>query len=101
MKTRQEKLKTLQMQLSAAVRVGKAEIAAVARNSAIRLIFLGLVVLFYSYKAQTAGVTIITHGFNGNVTDWIIPMAEAMPQYSSFPDFSCYEIYWVQDAQGV
>ena len=63
-----------------------------------------VVVFFYSFKAQTvhgAGVTIITHGFNGNVTDWIIPMAEAMPQYSVFPDFSCYEIYWVQDAQGV
>lgn len=40
------------------------------------------------------GVTLITHGFNGNVTDWIIPMAE---EISGHPEFrgssvSCYEI---------
>src|SRR5207249_109995 len=101
MKTRQGKFKTLQRQLSAAVQAANPHVAAVACNLAIRLIFLGLVVFCYSFNAQTGGVTLVTHGWNGNVTDWIIPMAEAMPQYSGFSDFSCYEIYWVQDAQGV
>ena len=26
-------------------------------------------------KVTGAGVTVVTHGFNGNVTDWVIPMA--------------------------
>src|SRR5213592_3477805 len=44
--------------------------------------------------ARGAGVTIITHGFNGNITDWIIPMAQKIVQYDLFPgqDFTCYEI---------
>src|SRR6266850_6266838 len=31
------------------------------------------------------GVTLITHGFNGNVTDWVIPMADKIPAYRTFP----------------
>jgi hypothetical protein len=44
--------------------------------------------------ARGAGVTIITHGFNGNVTDWIIPMAQQIPGYDSFPGsaFSRYRM---------
>ena len=44
--------------------------------------------------ARGAGVTIITHGLNGNVTDWIVPMAQQIPLYDSFPgtSFSCYQI---------
>ena len=47
-------------------------------------------------------MTLITHGFSGNVTDWIIPMAQKIPGYDSFPgtNFSCYEIYLAEDAQG-
>jgi hypothetical protein len=46
-----------------------------------------------------AGVTIITHGFNGNVTDWIIPMAQRIPEYDLFPgtNFSCYEMVVYDD----
>ncbi len=45
-------------------------------------------------SGRCAGVTIITHGFNGNVTDWIIPMAQQMVRYNLFPgtNFSCYEM---------
>jgi len=41
-----------------------------------------------------AGVTIITHGLNGNVTDWIIPMSQQIPAYDTFPGsaYSCYQI---------
>src|SRR3954451_13812711 len=44
--------------------------------------------------AFSSGVTLITHGFNGNVEDWIIPMSEAMIDYYRFPgyDFSCYQV---------
>jgi hypothetical protein len=44
--------------------------------------------------ARGAGVTLITHGYNGNVTDWVIPMANRIPRYASFPgtNVSAYEI---------
>jgi hypothetical protein len=35
--------------------------------------------------ARGAGVTLITHGFDGNVTDWVIPMGAKIPQYHTFP----------------
>ncbi len=53
-------------------------------------------------NARGAGVTVITHGFNSNVTDWIIPMAEAAPHYPSFPGttYSCYEISITRNGSG-
>lgn len=48
------------------------------------------------------GVTIITHGFNSNVTDWIIPMAGEIGGYPNFPGttYSCYEISITRNGQG-
>ncbi len=50
-------------------------------------------------KGSAAGVTVITHGFNGDITDWIIPMAEQIPVYPSFPgtNYSCYEMRVASD----
>jgi hypothetical protein len=47
-------------------------------------------------------VALITHGFAGNVADWIIPMAQEIPEYSQFPgtSYTCYKIYFVQNGQG-
>lgn len=44
--------------------------------------------------ARAGGVTLITHGFNGNVTDWVIPMGEAMLNHPGFDgnDLTCYEM---------
>lgn len=44
--------------------------------------------------ASAAGVTLITHGWNGNVTDWVIPMAAKIAQYRSFPgtNVSLYQV---------
>ena len=44
-----------------------------------------LVFLCFPSSAIGAGVTVITHGYNGNVTEWVIPMGDKIPQYHSFP----------------
>jgi len=36
-------------------------------------------------ELRAAGVTLITHGFSGNFTDWIFPMAQKIPMYYRFP----------------
>jgi hypothetical protein len=43
-----------------------------------------------------AGVTIVTHGLNGNVDDWVIPMVGKMTHYATLPgtNSSCYEIFF-------
>ena len=48
------------------------------------------------------GVTIITHGFNSNVTDWIIPMAGKVGGYPGFPGatYSCYQISITRNGSG-
>jgi pimeloyl-ACP methyl ester carboxylesterase len=57
---------------------------------------VGAAVLVFSSLplAHGAGVTIITHGFDGNVNDWIVPMAQQIPAYDLFPGsgFSRYQI---------
>ncbi len=35
--------------------------------------------------ARGAGVTLITHGYGGNVADWVIPMCNRIPLRSDFP----------------
>jgi hypothetical protein len=52
--------------------------------------------------AVGAGVTVITHGFNGNVTDWIIPMTERVAGHPSFrgTSVSCYKIAITQNGSG-
>ena len=66
-------------------------------------IFGAVVLVFASTGAVNAGgVTIITHGFNSNVTDWIIPMAGKVGVYPGFPGatYSCYEISITRNGSG-
>src|ERR1051325_1169539 len=61
-----------------------------------RLLCVVLIGTSVSNTSRAAGVTIITHGLNGNVDDWVIAMADRMTDYDRFPgtNFSCYELYF-------
>jgi hypothetical protein len=52
---------------------------------------------------SSAGVTLVTHGFSGNVTDWVIPMCNKIAQYRSFPgtNVSIYQVSVTQPSPGV
>lgn len=65
----------------------------------VALLSLGLAVL---RNSEAGGVTVITHGFSGNVTDWIIPMAAVAPHYPLFPGvtYSCYQISITRNGSG-
>jgi hypothetical protein len=45
-------------------------------------------------SVRGAGVTVITHGFNSDITSWIIPMAGKILAYETFPgtNSTCYEL---------
>ncbi len=47
-----------------------------------------------SPSIRGAGVTVITHGFNSDITSWIIPMAGKITAYGTFPgtNSTCYEL---------
>ena len=50
--------------------------------------------LFCPVKAGAVGVTLITHGLNGNVDGWVTGMATNVPNYRRFPgtNFTCYQM---------
>ena len=77
--------------------------AASAFNTRLRCFFGAFVLALCSTgSVAAAGVTIITHGFNSNVTDWIIPMAGKVGGYPGFPGatYSCYEISITRNGSG-
>lgn len=61
------------------------------------LLVLALLSPLAPQVTRAAGVTIITHGLNSNVDDWVIAMAQRMGAYDRFPgtSFTCYELYFV------
>src|SRR5437870_13218475 len=74
-----------------------------AFNTRLRCLFVAAVLALCSTgSVAAAGVTVITHGFNSNVTDWIIPMAGKVGGYPGFPgsSYSCYEISITRNGAG-
>src|SRR5213592_3861075 len=63
----------------------------------ITLVLAALCLAFPGPPLRAAGVTIITHGLNGNVDDWVIAMADRTTDYDRFPgtSFTCYELYFI------
>ncbi len=51
----------------------------------------------HTAPTQAGGVTIITHGLNGNVDDWVTAMAEQIPAHFRFPgtNSTCYKLYFI------
>jgi hypothetical protein len=71
----------------------KARCSAFLRVSCV-LALTGLGFLSFAFSAPGAGVTVITHGFNGKVAEWVIPMGNKIPQSHSFPgsNFTSYQV---------
>ena len=72
-------------------------------HTRLRVVFCAVFLTLCSASSLFAGgVTLITHGFNSNVTDWIIPMAEKIPDYPQFPgsNFSCYILSITRNGSG-
>lgn len=67
----------------------------------IRLLVAALAALA-TLPARGAGVTVVTHGFNGNITDWVIPMLERVPGHPGFrgTNFSCYSLTIRENSSG-
>src|SRR6266571_7810086 len=60
------------------------------------LLWLNVAIHMTPSQCRAAGVTIITHGLNGNVDDWVISMADRMTSYPRFSGVrnTCYELYF-------
>lgn len=58
--------------------------------------FIGLTVLSL-HPANGGGVTVITHGLNGNADGWVTGMADQIPAYYRFPgtNYTFYKLYFI------
>jgi hypothetical protein len=76
----------------------------VATNCKIRFQRLMIITAFCAAVsgAKAGGVTLITHGFNSDVTSWIIPMQGRIARYGELAPTNtvCYEITITKNAQG-
>src|SRR5262245_40621370 len=59
-------------------------------------------ILLFACSKGFAGVTIITHGFNSDASDWVTAMGEAVAEYPNLvlTNSTRYEIFFQQNTQG-
>ena len=69
-----------------------------------KLLFGALLFLigFISHYTKGAGVTVITHGLEGNAAGWVTGMANQIHSYYKFPgtNYTFYELYFVPNGSG-
>lgn len=55
-----------------------------------------------AHVASGAGVTVITHGLNGNADGWVTGMANRIPLYRTFPgsSYTFYKLYFIPVSGG-
>src|SRR5882672_2895473 len=72
-------------------------------GSLLMKLFLAICLFcFFAIAASAAGVTVITHGLNGNATGWVTGMANKIPAYYRFTgtNYSFYMVYFVANGSG-
>lgn len=74
------------------------------RATGKKLLFGAILFLsaFVPCSTKAAGVTIITHGLDGNVDGWVTGMANEIHSYYRFPgtNYTFYELYFVPSGSG-
>jgi hypothetical protein len=73
-----------------------------ATESCLFSVLLFLLSALIPCLTKAAGVTVITHGLNGNADGWVTGMANQIPAYHGFPgtNYTFYKLYFIPNGGG-